>query len=461
MPSVRPQRATDGRDQLVKHVKRGLAAIASLALTAALGAVGASPVAAASPKPPAPAPGIEYTAKPGDGPLRSSNGKGTAEMPISPDNPAGTEWLNDCLGSSDAQDPDGRVHNRFKWCQEYEFKNRYYKKVDGKPVLKGTNTIRFQAAAIGYNDTRATRVFFRAKTGQVSYDGWNSLEKRTVAPNLKLEITPECVPGANRPTTATCGVGRSPAKMEWAQWSNFPDWVYWDVSSVGGEGQDQVARHQWRLYLNGASPGYEQSTERGEGPPIGIRCDSADYFTHGVKRYPHACIYTGALPFLTYDGNHPNIRQHIRDAQNAPATDGVTYPKENHPKKVPGKWSPTAGSRGAPLHRVGSRGQGGAIALANEEVKKAACGQKSGSNPWGPDYNAATGLPPYNTSVDDCDEYPFSSTYEGASSIEWDFSVRNIAMGENRSAGTKLSNFYVDDRILAWPVEDPYWVNVD
>lgn len=187
-------------------------------------------------------------------------------MPISPDNPAGTEWLNDCLGSSDAQDPDGRVYNRFKWCQEYEFKNRYYKKVDGKPVLKGTNTIKFQAAAIGYNDTRATRVFFRAKTGQVNYDGWNPLEKRTVAPNLKLEITPECVPGANQPTTATCGVGRSPAKMEWAQWSNFPDWVYWDVSSIGGEGQDQVAFHQWRLYMNGASPGYEQSTERGEGP---------------------------------------------------------------------------------------------------------------------------------------------------------------------------------------------------
>ncbi|MFF4223586.1 hypothetical protein ACFYZH_12110 [Streptomyces abikoensis] len=446
----------------MKRASRLLAAIAALALTAAPLALGTSPAASASPKPSASAPGIEYTAKPGDGAQRSSNGKGTAEMPISPDNPAGTEWLNDCLGSSEAQAPNGHVYNRFKWCQEWEFQARYYKKVDGKPVLKGTNTIKFTAAAIGYNDTRATRVFFRAKTGQVHYDGWNFLEKRTVAPNLKLEITPECVPGANQPTTATCGVGRSPAKMEWAQWSNFPDWVYWDVSSSGGEGEDQVAFHQWRLNLDGTSPGYLPTTEGGKTPPIGIRCDSADYFNQRNKSYPHACIYTGALSFITYSDNRPNIRQHIRDAQNAPATDGVTYPKENHPKKVPGKWSPNAGSRGAPLHRVESRGKGGEIAKANEQVKKAACGQKKGQlNPWGPYYDAATGLPPYNTTVDDCDEYPFSSTYEGASSTEWDFSVRNIAYSENRGAGTDLGDFYVDDRILAWPVEDPYWVNVD
>ncbi|MER7730497.1 hypothetical protein ABTX80_06395 [Streptomyces erythrochromogenes] len=85
--------------------------------------------------------------------------------------------MDHCLGSPDAQDPDGRVCDRFQWCQEYEFKNRYYKKVDGKPVLKGTNTIGFQAAAIGYNDTRATRIFFRLKPARSSTTGgtpWRS-----------------------------------------------------------------------------------------------------------------------------------------------------------------------------------------------------------------------------------------------------------------------------------------------
>lgn len=440
------------------NIRRVGTLVAALALSAGLTA----PAAAASPQAPASALGIEDPIEPGDGTQRGNNGIGTGAMPMAPDDPAGTGWLNDCLSSSDAQGPDGRIYNRFRWCQEYEISGEYYKREDGRLVHKGTNKIRFQAAAIGYNNSRATRVFFRAKTGSVSYHEWGILDRRLVAPNLKLEIDAECVPGADHPSTATCGVGRSPARMEWAQWSNSPDWVYWDVSSVGGQGLDQVAVHQWRLKANGASPGqgYEEISS-GEGAPIGIRCDSADYFVNGRASYPHACIYTGALPFITYGSTRPNIRQHIRDAQNAPATDGVTYPKENHPKKIPGKWSPNAGSRGAPLHRVVSRGQGGAIALANETVKKAACGQKGGLNPWGPDYNAATGLPPYNTNVDDCDEYPFSSTYEGASSLEWDFSVRNIVLGENRGAGTDLGNFYVDDRILAWPEEDPFWVNVN
>ncbi|MFG2177849.1 NucA/NucB deoxyribonuclease domain-containing protein [Streptomyces abikoensis] len=442
----------------MKRASRLLAAIAALALTAASLALGTSPAASASPKPPASTPGIEYTAKPGDGAQRSSNGKGTAEMPISPDNPAGTEWLNDCLGSSEAQDPDGRVYNRFKWCQEYAFENRYYKKVDGKNVLKGTNTIKFQAAAIGYNDTRATRVFFRAKTGQVHYDGWNPLEKRIVAPNLKLEVTPECVPGANQPTTATCGVGRSPAKMEWAQWSNFPDWVYWDVSSIGGKGEDQVAFHQWRFFMNGASPGYEQSTGGGEGPSIGIRCDSANYFNHGPKRYPHACIYTNAYPVLTYKmTENPQVGQHIRDAQNNPNSTWPQKPKDGYSKRIPGKWHVSEGLRGAPLHRVPSRYEGGTIADENERWKKSACGQNGGLNPWAPHYDATTGLPPYPDGLQ-CDEYPFSSTHEGASDPQWDFSVRAVDATDNTSAGSNLRKFYTNDRILMFL--DDFWVNV-
>ncbi|WP_328965622.1 NucA/NucB deoxyribonuclease domain-containing protein [Streptomyces virginiae] len=456
----------------MKHVRRGMAAIASLALTAALLTLGTSPAAAASPKPPASAPGIEYTAMPGDGAQRSSNGKGTAQMPISPDNPAGTEWLNDCLGSSDAQDPDGRVYNRFKWCSDFELKAAYYKIENGKPVLKGTNTIRLLAAAIGYNDTRATRVFLRAKTGQVRYDGWNLIEKRTVAPNLKLEISPECVPGADQPTTATCGVGRSPAKMEWAQWSNFPDWVYWDVSSIGGEGQDQIAFHQWRFDENGASPGYEQ-IQRGKSSPVGIRCDSATYFKIRNESYPHACIYTGALPFLTQsasDPSHGQVARHIRDALNNPDS---TYPlKTDGPKKIPGMWSASQAGRGEPLHRIDREGEYG---KRNENWKKSGCGQNTTQgNPWAPNYTPATGLPATTAPNQECDEYPFGSTWEGAAHPDYDFSVRWVDKTHNGSAGNFLGQFYVTDRILRYspsptqgggvtpkgPSADPFWVNI-
>ncbi|MGI5171545.1 NucA/NucB deoxyribonuclease domain-containing protein [Spirillospora sp. CA-253888] len=457
----------------MKRVRRLLAVMAPLALTATL-TLGAPPAAAAparpaagpaaaSPKPPASAPGVEYKATPGNAAEETpKRGMRTADMPIIPDDPrAGAEWLNDCLGSSDAQDFNGRVYNRFRWCQEFTLGAEYSKEVNGKDEVQGVNKITFQAAAIGYNDSRSTRVFFRTKPGTVKYEEWGPWDKRFTAPKLKLDITPECVPGANQPTTATCVVGKGPVRFEWAQWNNYSHWLWWNVGSSGGAGQDQVAYHQWRIhFISEVPPGY-RVTARGQGAPNGIRCDSATYFVKGLASYPQACIYTGALPFITYDDRRPNIRQHIRDAQNAPATDGVTYPKENHPKKIPGKWSPTPGSRGAPLHRVVSRDKGGPIATENEYVKESACGQKKAINPWHPYYDATTGLPPYNTTVEDCDEYPFSSTYEGASSLDWDFSVRNIAGPENSGAGNDLQNFYVDDRILQWPEEDPFWVNVD
>ncbi|WP_159048067.1 NucA/NucB deoxyribonuclease domain-containing protein [Streptomyces sp. WM6378] len=437
----------------MKRVSRLLAAIAALALAAALIALGPSPAAAISPNFPASVPGIEYTAEPGDGAQRSSNGKGAAEMPTTPDDPI-APWLDDCLGSQDAKDSDGRVYNRFKWCKEFDLAVKYYKTENGKTVLKGVNQATYQAAGLGYNDSRATRTFFRIKPGTVRYTTWSNLEKLTTSKYLKLEISAECVPGSDSPGSG-CAVGRSPAKMEWDQWNNFGGWVYWDVSSAGGKGEDFVAFHKWRFHFDGTSPGWPIPEERGETGPVGIRCDSGNYFKHGTRTYPHACIYTGVEPVLTYKmSENPEVGQHIRDAQNAPDT---TWPKEDHPKKIPGKWNASVFLRGEPLHRVASRYEGGVIAKENEDVKQMACGQKRAINPWGPRYNATTGLPPYAPGLE-CDEYPFSSTHEGAADPEWDFSVRAVSKTDNGSAGSKLVNFYTDDRILMFL--DDFWVDV-
>ncbi|MER7730498.1 hypothetical protein ABTX80_06400 [Streptomyces erythrochromogenes] len=74
----------------------------------------------------------------------------------------------------------------------------------------------------------------------------------------------------------------------------------------------------------------------------GIRCDSADYFNNGAKRFPHACIYTNAYPVLT------------------------------------DKMTVSEGLRGAPLHRVPSRNESGTIADENERWKQPACGRNGG-----------------------------------------------------------------------------------
>lgn len=69
------------------------------------------------------------------------------------------------------------------------------------------------------------------------------------------------------------------------------------------------------------------------------------------------------------------------------------------------------------------------------------------------DEYSTTGLPlPLRPEpgVEDCDEYPFRSTLEGAASQAWDFSVYPVNLSQNRSAGNTLMNYVRNYRILAW-----------
>ena len=58
----------------------------------------------------------------------------------------------------------------------------------------------------------------------------------------------------------------------------------------------------------------------------------------------------------------------------------------------------------------------------------------------------------------DCDEFPFASTAEGAASPLWDFSVLGVNRSQNRCAGNALKRFYTEDRILY--NEDTFWVEI-
>ncbi|WP_323099153.1 NucA/NucB deoxyribonuclease domain-containing protein [Intrasporangium sp. YIM S08009] len=56
-----------------------------------------------------------------------------------------------------------------------------------------------------------------------------------------------------------------------------------------------------------------------------------------------------------------------------------------------------------------------------------------------------------------CDEYPFASTYQGAASNIFDFSVREIPGPDNDTAGSYLRAFYQTFRIADG---DPFWVEL-
>ncbi|MBL3671629.1 hypothetical protein JL475_38365 [Streptomyces sp. M2CJ-2] len=86
---------------------------------------------------------------------------------------------------------------------------------------------------------------------------------------------------------------------------------------------------------------------------------------------------------------------------------------------------------------------------ANEAEKDDACA-KTGNY-------STTGLPLalQPTLGQDCDEFPFRSTLEGAASSKWDFSVRAVDTTQNQSAGGSLVAFYGSDRVLAWDLALP------
>lgn len=113
-----------------------------------------------------------------------------------------------------------------------------------------------------------------------------------------------------------------------------------------------------------------------------------------------------------------------------------TWPSESHPKVIPGKY--VYGNPDAPgLHRIATADKG-----PNTAAKDRAC----------------AGLPPHDPD-EECDEYPFGTTAEGAASPDWDFSVKYIDGGQNGRGGLDLQDFYKSSRILYRDM-DQFYVSV-
>lgn len=178
------------------------------------------------------------------------------------------------------------------------------------------------------------------------------------------------------------------------------------------------------------------STRTIESPANRIRFDSAQYLTHNGKS---GAIFPDVDPVLNIPINTVEfaaMRQsglHYKQAMQQPAS---TVPV------VAGKTIPGA-LGGSPLHRLyfdtDRREEN------NREAVRTCRSDLVGQYPQ-------PGV--------DCDEYPFASTYEGASPYynpQRNFSVKAIPSEDNQAAGTWLSAWYSYDRILD---NDAFFVNV-
>jgi hypothetical protein len=219
--------------------------------------------------------------------------------------------------------------------------------------------------------------------------------------------------------------------VDWKHEVGLGTWFGWRFTSDETQTtkEDLVSVHKWHIATGVSTP--EPGVEWGDNTPdIGLRCDSATYF----RFEPKACLNIDVIPWLPmYVPLYPEIATHVRQAQDAPDT---TFPAEPHIKQIPGKYF--SGKPEMPgLHRIATSEEG-----PNRSVVEATCKL----------------LPPHDPD-EECDEYPFASTMEGAAHDYWDYSVRYVDGRQNGAAGNDLQTFYTVDRIL-FKFRDQFWVNV-
>ncbi|MFJ9420365.1 NucA/NucB deoxyribonuclease domain-containing protein [Streptomyces sp. NPDC101227] len=163
----------------------------------------------------------------------------------------------------------------------------------------------------------------------------------------------------------------------------------------------------------------------------GVRHDSASYLGASAS----GAIFDRVVPVMHYSRSstaHGAVAQHIYTAQTNPA---ATWPKQDG-KTIPG--SIASGKRLMPLYPEWDANAAQAY-KDNQKAKDAACA----------DLEKVDG--------EDCDEYPFASTWEGAGLGDGNFSVQYLNSLQNRSAGGSLAGWYNSDRILHF---DQYYVNI-
>ncbi|MFK8909815.1 NucA/NucB deoxyribonuclease domain-containing protein [Streptomyces sp. YS-3] len=172
---------------------------------------------------------------------------------------------------------------------------------------------------------------------------------------------------------------------------------------------------------------------------LALRWDKAPYLPNSATGAA-SLAYQTPLVYSTADGApERGVARHIEKAFTNP---GSTVPP-SATKKVPGQ------NPGDPLTRLYTDSK------RREENRRRSV--YNCTKYFGDDY-AKNG--------DQCDEYPFASTYQGAVGADYDphqlrdnFSVMPVPGDQNRDAGILLGQFYDKNRVLDGP-DDGFWMEI-
>ncbi|MCC2335079.1 PKD domain-containing protein [Cellulomonas wangsupingiae] len=356
--------------------------------------------------------------------------------------------LQDCLSAPGAETQLGRVHNRFLFCRKADLETEYWE-VDNKgvPVEKaGTSTIDYSLIAYGSKQGRAIRVFLRTEEDSAEYDWGDPIDNNFTAPGMHLSLDVQC--GTLEISDLRCAVDPTPVVRTWSEWDEGSEWISFTV--VAGkpetsENPEFSLLHEWFVTHQGSDEDQYKVITRGKSASRTLRCDSGTYF----RNQGDACVFFDVIPHLRYSTvslKQKEVAEHIREAQDNPDS---TYPKVSpeRPKRIPGKF--TGDADDPPLHRLPNSDPQTKLNTSHKNGACKATGQYVG-----------LGLPPALRpgTGQDCDEYPFRSTVEGAANPDWDFSVKAVNRGQNRSAGSTLGHYFDGDRIFHY--RDPFYVAI-
>ena len=303
--------------------------------------------------------------------------------------PTDPPLIASCLSQhvpSSAYTPAGWFESRTEWCRNSTLQAAEVGNGAGEFVARAT---------IGVTTSpRDLHVHVDVKITVVSATG-------TLAnPFLEIQLPcGGCTPGAAR--------GRGATLSEW----KTNGYASFDFVGKTGGGSDKAAKHKFhpRFILN-------QGIVR-DGAEGMFRCDA---YT-SVSKTVQGCVFPQDIPTLLYHvlSKGRDAVLHIQDAL-------------NHPNSTEPKWTgEDAGKKTIPrfLHRLVNPSKQRANARAAKKVCLAIDAH-------------------YTSKGEECDEYPFQSTEEGANKGDKRFSARPIIASENSSAGGTLSAFYASYRIL-------------
>ncbi|MGP3927222.1 NucA/NucB deoxyribonuclease domain-containing protein [Streptomyces sp. 8N616] len=322
--------------------------------------------------------------------------------------------ITDCQTLSLAERPGGFAIDHFSWCKLGYYKLK--KELCNDSGCKTVAEANLRASTVGNGNNGVREITYVTQLDQIQIVTGD-------AATMVVQAGMNCTTYGSAVCTADTFNGRTDTL---AGWMNFPTVHFKYTSPEPGTtlgGTDQISLYDFDGYLQLVGG---NKLENGRN---GFRCDSATYIPSAAK----GCVFDLTTE-LWYDlaVNNPEVdatAKHIDDAQYRPE---MTFPSWT------GKTVPGAITSGETLNRVY---HDQALRDANRRKAVSTCKTYYGAD--------------YATYGQDCDEYPFSSTLQGAASGNDRYSARALPSADNQKAGSLLSQWYSNQRIID---NDPFYV---